>query len=50
MRYRELANRDFDFHARIIDRAKYFDHAANRLHVSLRLLQNFDYDDLPWLG
>ena len=50
VRHRELANRDFDFHARIVDRSEHFDHAADRLHIALRLLQDFDDDDLPRLG
>ena len=34
----------------IVDRSEHFDHTADRLHIALRLLQNFDDDDLPWLG
>ena len=49
MRNRELADRDLDFHAGIVDRSEHFDHTADRLHIALRLLQNFD-DDLTRLG
>ena len=50
VRHRELAHRDLDLHARIVDRAEHLDHAADRLHVALRLLQDLDDDDLPRLG
>ncbi len=49
MRHRELAHRDLDLHARVVDRAEHLDHAADRLHVALRLLQDLDDDDLPRL-
>ncbi len=50
MRHRELAHRDLDLHAWIVDGSQHLDHTANRLHVSLRLLQDFDDDHLPRLS
>ena len=50
MRYGELAHCDLDFHARIVDRAEHLDHAPHRLHMPLRLLDDFNHHHLPWLG
>ena len=49
VRHRELAHGDLDFHARIVDGAQHLDHAPDRLHVALRLLQDLDHDDLAGL-
>ena len=49
VRYRELADRDLDLHARVVDGAQHFDDPPHRLHVALRLLKDLDDHDLAGL-
>ncbi|KCB33243.1 hypothetical protein L543_1089 [Bordetella hinzii L60] len=46
----ELAHRDFDFHAGIVDLAQHFEHLAQRLGMTGRLLDDLDRHHLPMLG
>ncbi|MDT4818582.1 hypothetical protein FQZ97_516800 [compost metagenome] len=46
----ELAHRDLDFHAGIVDLAQDLGHTAQRLRVAGRLLHDFHRDHLPMLG
>jgi hypothetical protein len=49
VRHGELAYRDLDLHAGIVDRAEHLNHAPHRLHMPLRLLHDLDDHDLPRL-
>ncbi len=46
MRHGKFSHRNFYFHSWIVDRAQHFDHAADRLHVALRLLHDLHHDHL----
>jgi len=50
VRHGELAHRDLDLHAGVVDCAQHFGHAAHRLHVALRLLDDLHHDHLAMLG
>jgi hypothetical protein len=50
VRHAELAHRDLDLHAGVVDIAQHFDHAAHRLGIAGRLFGQFDADHLPALA
>ena len=47
VRHAVLAHRDFDFHARVVDIADHFDHAAERLRMTAREIGELDRHHLP---
>ncbi len=50
VRHFELAHRDFDFHARVVDLAEHLDDAAHRLREHRRRLGELDRHHLPGFG
>ncbi|CAJ0881046.1 hypothetical protein R76727_03343 [Ralstonia mannitolilytica] len=50
VRHAVLAHRDFDLHARVVDLTQHLDHAADRLHVAVRIFQDLHAHHLAHLG
>ena len=50
VRHAVLAHRDFDFHARVVDIAEHFHHAAERLRMTAREIGQLDHHHLADLG